>query len=916
MENNYSEENQKTESPYLPNKSKKSFQNRNITINTSKNNFTSNNNNSNILIQDDYNEFHSKVEEFSPAKKIINQNKSNISNTNNNNLININSKNNIEKIQELLDSKRILSTLRTIKSSNSMVNYEDIKLLPSLFVDMQEALKKSNANVLELKETIKDKLDEEKLLKDKIKEMEIENKKIMEKLYKHKSKENEMKQKFDELKYENLNLNQNLEYKSNIQEKFENLILENKNLKRMNTDLNKKLEGYEEEINFLNKTKKELELKNKKFKNAQGLLQNEISSIEEHLEDVKTFQVEIKKMQQEIKVLKEMNKKLENDKKAALKENYNYINTIKDMKIELKNLLNDKMSLLQEGKEIKNKKILLFNELNNKIELQQKKIENESVKNNELFEKNQKLEKYLNDFEEIKKKYNELFEDYNKLMDENDELKRKIQEKKYSLEDINNLEEKYETEVFELKSLVNIWKNNFLEIAKFKLINYDIKSHQEIENILDIDENYLNNIPNELKEISNKILNYFKLLIEQENYKTINLRQLKEALINEQEKVYLLNSRLKKEKYLRMKIHNRYMYLRGNLRVMCRVRPFLTSEKINKKSQMETIMINNDSIIINQENKPEKIFEYDYIFDTKSTQSDVYEEATLLIQSMVQGNNICIIAYGQTCTGKTYTIQGPDSKNPGIAIRAAKELFTILKNFNDSKLFESIRLSLTIIEIYNEQIYNLLEESTPNLSMYEDASGNLIIPDLNPISINSFDEASKLFKLASKFRHTSTTEYNDRSSRSHCIFSFQLKLTGKDGRIIRSILHIIDLAGSERISKSQNNDEKIRKEAICINLSLHSLSTVLNSIALKANHIPYRDSKLTHFLKDCLNENYNILLLLHISPHIKDLQETISTLQFGERIVKICHHKTGKEKIQFLNPSKQQHHVINDNNFN
>ena len=315
---------------------------------------------------------------------------------------------------------------------------------------------------------------------------------------------------------------------------------------------------------------------------------------------------------------------------------------------------------------------------------------------------------------------------------------------------------------------------------------------------------------------------------------------------------------------------------------------------------METMIINNDSISICQENKQEKNFEYDYIFDTKSTQKDVYEEVTLLIQSMVQGNNICIIAYGQTCTGKTYTIQGPNSKNPGIVPRAARELFLILNNFSKSNYFESIRLSLTIIEIYNEQIYNLLEESTPNLTMYEDASGNLIIPDLNPISINNFDEANKLFKLAARFRHTSSTEYNDRSSRSHCIFSFQLKLTGKDGRIIRSTLHIIDLAGSERISKSQSKDEKLRKESICINLSLHSLSTVLNSIALKANHIPYRDSKLTHFLKDSLNENYNILLILLVSPNVKDISETISTLQFGERIVKICHHKTGKDKIQFL----------------
>ena len=869
---NITKEIQKDESPNLSIINQKNTQ-KNSIINTSVNNInyaiTNNNNNSNILIQDDYNEFHSKIEEYSPKKSKIN------------------SKNNIEKIQQLIESKRIMSTLRTIKSNNS-VNYEDIRLLPTLFVDMQEALKKSNANVLELKETIKDKLDSEKNLKDKIKEMEAENKKILEKLYQHKTKENEMKQKFDELKYENLNLNQNLEYNSGVQKKFENLILENKNLKRINTELNKKIEGYEEEINFLNKSKKELELKNKKFKNAQGLLQSEICNIEEYLEDVKNFQIEIKKMQHEIKTIKELNKKLEDDKKKALKENYNYINTIKDMKIELKNLLNEKMSLLKEEKESKNKKNILFSELNQKLEEEQKK--------NELLLKN------LKEFDDIKVKYKEMLEEYNKVISENEEIKEELQSK--NIEDMFKLKEKYETEVFELKSLINIWKNNFLEISKFKLVNYDIKAHQEIENIIDIDENYIDNAPLEMKEISKKVLEYFKLLIEQENYKTIDLRQMKESLLSEQEKVHILSQKLKNEKYLRRKIHNRYMYLRGNLRVMCRVRPFLPSEKINKKSQIETIAINNDSISIFQDNKQERSFEYDYIFDTKSTQKDVYEEVTLLIQSMVQGNNICIIAYGQTCTGKTYTIQGPNSKNPGIVPRAARELFLILNNFSKSNFFESIRLSLTIIEIYNEQIYNLLEESTPSLNMYEDASGNLIIPDLNPISINSFDEANKLFKLAAKFRHTSSTEYNDRSSRSHCIFSFQLKLTGKDGRIIRSTLHIIDLAGSERISKSQNKDEKLRKESICINLSLHSLSTVLNSIALKANHIPYRDSKLTHFLKDSLNENYNILLLLLVSPNVKDLGETISTLQFGERIVKICHHKTGKDKIQFLNSNK------------
>jgi kinesin family protein C2/C3 len=336
------------------------------------------------------------------------------------------------------------------------------------------------------------------------------------------------------------------------------------------------------------------------------------------------------------------------------------------------------------------------------------------------------------------------------------------------------------------------------------------------------------------------------------------------------------------------------MFLRGNLRVMCRLRPFISSEIINNKLP-DLIKINNDSILIN-ENGNLKSFEFDYIFNKNSTQQNVYEECSLLIQSMFSGNNICIIAYGQTCTGKTYTIQGPDNNNPGIVINAAKEIFDLISKNNNV----NVRLTLTIIEIYKEQIFNLLDENLPNLNIYE-SNGNLMIPDLMPVSINNLDEAQKLFNLASKFRHIGNNDFNERSSRSHCIFTFKLKITNNNNKITRSTLNIIDLAGSERISKSNLKDENIKKEAININLSLHALSTVLNSIANKASHIPYRDSKLTHYLKESLNENYNILLILHISPNIKDLPESISTLQFGTRIVKICKHKTGKDKIQLIN---------------
>ena len=727
--------------------------------------------------------------------------------------MNQSSPHNIDKIQELIDNKKIISTLRSIKTSTSL-NHEDIKLLPSLFLDMQEALKKSNANVLDLKETIKEKIQTEKKLRAKLKELDSENKSLKDSLYKHKSKENELKSR---------------------------------------------IESFDEEIERLNQINAELEAKNKKYKNAHGILQNEISSIEEHLEDVRSFQHEIKKMQNETNKMKEIIKNLEDEKKKLKDENVKYINIIKDMKCELKTNLNEKIALVKE--------------------MEMSKAQNDQ-------------------YEEIKTKYTELYEDFGNMIKENSDLMSQLQYKKFTDDDLNKLQEKFETELFSNKCEMNIWKRNFLDIAKFKLLKYDNTMHGNIEKILRIDNNYIQNASKGLLENSMKIVSYFKHLIEEENYQTINMRQLKEQLSEEQDRISNLQNKLRTEIFLRRKIHNRYMYLRGNLRVMCRIRPFLPSEVINKQSQMETILLSNDSITIRELGKGERSFEFDYIFNDKSSQIEVYEEATLLIQSMLQGNNVCIIAYGQTCTGKTHTIQGPGSRDQaGIAPRAAEEIFQLIAN---DKTHSSIRLTLTIIEIYNEQIFNLLDENTPSLSMYENANGNLVVPDLTPISISSFTEATKLFKLASKFRHTSSTEYNERSSRSHCVFTFKLKMVGNDGTVTRSTLNIIDLAGSERISKSTCEDELTKKEAICINLSLHALSSVLNAISIRANHIPYRDSKLTHFLKESLNENFNILLLLHVSPHIKDIGETISTLQFGTRIIKICKHKTGKDKIGLL----------------
>jgi hypothetical protein len=794
------------------------------------------------------------------SNKLIQQNieskiltKSDLKDSNNINKINDNN-NDINKLQELLESKKIINTLCSIKTSTSQnMNFEEIKLLPNLFLDLQEALKKSNQNVLELKETIKEKINAEKKFKIKIKQLENENKEIKNLKKILEEENNELKNNQNFLKNENKEIKQKFNYDYDLQNKFNEI-------KILNNDLLLKIE--------------KLESKTKKYKNNINILQSQINNLNEKNE----------------------------------KDNINYMNKLKDMKTELKNQLNEKMNFIKE-----------INEL--KISLNKKNKENK------------KLKEELNTSEKMKEKFEHLFNEYRIINKENEELNAELNERNNKKEIIENINDKYEKEEFDLKSQINLWKNNFLLITKYKLYNYDIKNIKNIEKLLNIEQKYIINAPSEFSKVSEKILNYSKSLIEEVNYNTINLKEMKEELTKEQEINNKLNENLEKEKILRRKIHNRYMYLRGNMRIMCRLRPFLINEIKNKKSNMETISINNDTILIQELNKTPKMFEYDYVFDEQSTQEDIYEEVSLLIQSMIHGNNICIMSYGQTCTGKTYTIQG-NNNNKGIASRAVREIFEIIDNLikknnlqknrnnfengyspsqvRNTSYFIKAKINMTIIEIYNEQIFNLLEESTPKLNIFEDAQGNLIIPDLSPINISNYDEANKLFILSEKFRHTSSTEFNERSSRSHCIFTFNIKLTNNDNNIIRSTLHVIDLAGSERITKAQSNNEKIKKEALSINLSLHSLSNVLFAIANKSGHIPYRDSKLTHFLKDSLNDNYNIMLLLHISPNIKDLSETISTLQFGERIIKLCRHKTGKEKMNLVNNNCKK--ILTENN--
>ncbi len=283
----------------------------------------------------------------------------------------------------------------------------------------------------------------------------------------------------------------------------------------------------------------------------------------------------------------------------------------------------------------------------------------------------------------------------------------------------------------------------------------------------------------------------------------------------------------------------------------------------------------------------DKSYSFDYIFNQSATQHSIYSEVSLLIQSLFNGNSICLLAYGQTCSGKTYTIQGV-KENPGIIQRISAELI------ESSRIYNKVKILLSIVEVYNERLYNLLDNLT-EVQIYEDKNNIYYIDKLCPVEVSSFEMINNLISISNKLRKTGSNNYNDHSSRSHCIYTFYLQT--ENNSLFHSRLDVVDLAGSERLSQSNMVNDTLKKEGISINKSLSSLSNVLIALNNSSSHVPYRDSKLTHYLKDSLSNKFNLIFYFHISPNIRDVKETISTLDFAERIIDYCNHETGKEKL-------------------
>ena len=278
------------------------------------------------------------------------------------------------------------------------------------------------------------------------------------------------------------------------------------------------------------------------------------------------------------------------------------------------------------------------------------------------------------------------------------------------------------------------------------------------------------------------------------------------------------------------------------------------------------------------------IFKYDKVFKLDSPQNEIYEYVgKRIVDDVMEGYNGTIFAYGQSGSGKTYTMYGPDIFDDlykGIIPRIVEDIFNYVEKADDNVDFQ---FKLSVLEIYKEVMYDLLTQ-TGDLKIQENPETGVKIDGLSEVYLSSLNEFFDYVELSQINRKTAETKLNHNSSRSHCLLILEISQSFKKEKLIKKgILNLVDLAGSEKISKTGAVGLTL-EEAKKINLSLSTLGNVIHALTHKAEHIPYRDSKLTRLLKESLGGNYKTSLIVTCSPHSYNLDEVVSSLLFAKRV--------------------------------
>ncbi|XP_077585889.1 centromere-associated protein E [Stigmatopora nigra] len=330
------------------------------------------------------------------------------------------------------------------------------------------------------------------------------------------------------------------------------------------------------------------------------------------------------------------------------------------------------------------------------------------------------------------------------------------------------------------------------------------------------------------------------------------------------------------------------------VKVCVRVRPFIEREESDSSEPVEVFWEAKENIVRQLDDRTStKSFAFDRVFTAEGTTNQLYQDiAKPLVVSTVEGYNGTIFAYGQTASGKTFTMMGSDM-NPGIIPLAVDDVFRTIKKCPKKEFL----LRVSYMEIYNETVTDLLVDSWKRkpLEVRETINKNIYVADLTEELVTSPAQALAWIRKGEKNRHYGSTKMNHRSSRSHAIFRMILESRERtdlasgenaDGAIIVSHLNLVDLAGSERTSQTRAEGARL-KEGCNINSSLFTLGQVIKKLSEESqrNFINYRDSKLTRILQNSLGGNAKTVILCMITT--ASLDETLGTLQFASAAKKM-----------------------------
>ncbi|KAH1043623.1 hypothetical protein GYH30_025460 [Glycine max] len=570
----------------------------------------------------------------------------------------------------------------------------------------------------------------------------------------------------------------------------------------------------------------------------------EVLTLKKNLETMKkTYEIQCSQLEA----------KTEKEKMADDKGVIKYIKELEDKNVEI-------LAFKQELETLKKTYEVKCSQLEAKVNEKENVDDKEIIKYiKELEDKNVEISTFKQELETTKKTYELKCSQLEaKVEDAKEELKHKSQEYEHLLEKLRN-EVKENEVISESKYQKWIMKENEIR----KAVNFQFSSIQKLKL--------------SWESIKQDAMKEQKIYSEECNLLGINLKSLVDAA--ESYQIVLAENR---------KLFNEVQELKGNIRVYCRLRPFLPGQK-EKQSIVEHIG-ETDLVVANpakQGKEALRTFKFNKVFGPTSTQAEVYADIQAFIRSVLDGFNVCIFAYGQTGSGKTYTMSGPNgatTESLGVNYRALNDLFSISTSRKGSIEYD---IGVQIIEIYNEQVRDLLstDASSKKFGILSHSQPNgLAVPDATMQPVKSTSDVIKLMDIGLKNRAKGSTAMNERSSRSHSVVSIHVHgMDKKSGSSLQGNLHLVDLAGSERVDRSEVTGDRL-KEAQHINKSLSALGDVIFALAQKTSHVPYRNSKLTQLLQSSLGGQAKTLMLVQINSDLKSFSESLSTLKFAERV--------------------------------